>query len=106
MDLEKLKEKLRKYKKEDIIITDHAKDQAKFRQIDLEEVKENVINPEKLVYVEEQQAKKEGEKKYNCYFAYSENYHHRYAFAVNGKVIIVTIIGINRNWQKAIEARK
>ena len=106
MEVSELKSKLRTFKKEDIIITNHAKDQAEFRQIDLEEVKKNVINPEKLVYVEEQQAKKEGENKYNCYFAYSENYHHRYAFVVNGKIIIVTIIGINRNWQKAVEGRK
>ncbi len=78
VELKELKNKLRTFKKEDIIITNHAREQAEFREINLEEVKENVINPEKLVYAEEQQAEKEGEKKYNCYFAYSENYYHRY----------------------------
>ena len=54
MDLEKLKEKLNSYSKEDIIITNHAEIQAIFREIELDEVIENILNPEKLVYFEEQ----------------------------------------------------
>ena len=45
-----LKEKLSKYQKSDIIITNHAGLQAFTRDVDLEEVKENVVNPIKLVY--------------------------------------------------------
>ena len=106
MNLEELKNKLRRYKKEDIIIKNHAKDQAEFRQIDLEDVKNNIINPEKLVYFEEQPAKKEGEKKYDCYFAYSEVYYHRYIIIPNRKILIVTIIRVNRRWQHLIEKLK
>ena len=102
MELEKLKEKLRKYKKEDIIITDHAELQAFTRDVDLEEVKKNVINPTRLVYAKKQEAKHKKEEKYDCYFAYSKHLYHRYAIAINGKIIIVTIIKINRDWQKAI----
>jgi len=40
----------------------------------------NIIKPDKLVYTEEQQARKASEKKYNCYFAYSESLCHRYVF--------------------------
>jgi ribosomal protein S1 len=102
MRLNELKEKLRKYKKSDIIITNHAELQAFVREVDLEEVKENVINPTKLVYAKRQEAKfKEGEK-YDCYFAYSKHFYHRYALSINEKIIIVTIIKINRDWQKAI----
>ncbi len=56
MDLEGFKQKLRGYKKEEIIFTSHAEIQALMRQI--------------------------------------------------RKVIIVTIININRNWQKIIEGKK
>ncbi len=105
MELKELKEKLKRYKKEDIIITGHAELQAYVREIDLEEIKNNIINPDKLVYAEEQKTKKVDEEKYDCYFAYSENLCHRYILSINRKVIIVTIIKINRNWQKIIERK-
>lgn len=106
MKLDELKEKLRKYKKEDILITEHARIQAYVRQIDISEVKNNIVNPEKLVYFEEQKTKKEREKKYDCYFAYSDNFYHRYIVVTNRKLIIVTIISINRRWQGFIEGKK
>ena len=59
-----LKEKLPKYKKEDIIITNHAREQAIFRSVDIEEVKENIINPKRLSYAGKQKSEKEGEEKY------------------------------------------
>jgi len=76
--------------------------QAFIREVELEEVRENIINPKRLVYARRQEATKESEGKYDCYFAYSKHLYHRYALVVNGKVIIVTIIKINRDWQKAI----
>ncbi|MFA5992075.1 MAG: hypothetical protein WC796_00020 [Candidatus Pacearchaeota archaeon] len=102
MDIEEFKNKLRKYKKNDIIITDHALLRADFRHTELDEVKENIVHPDKLVYFKEQPAKKPNEKKYECYFAYSEDLSHKYVFAINGKIIIVTIIIINRKWQGMI----
>ena len=102
MKLTELKEKLSKYKKSDIVVTNHAELQAFTRNVDLEEVKENVINPTRLVYAKKQEAKYGEEEKYDCYFAYSKHLYHRYAIVMNRKVIIVTIIKINRDWQKAI----
>ena len=102
MDLNKLKEKLTKYKKSEIVITPHADLQAFTREVDLEEVKENIVNPVKLVYAKKQESKYKGEDKYDCYFAYSKHLYHRYALTINAKIIIVTIIKINRDWQKAI----
>ncbi len=98
-----LKEKLKKYKKEDIVFTDHAKIQALVRQIDIEEVRRNILNPEKLVYAKEKKAERAGEEKYDCYFAYSETLCHRYIFTINRKIIIVTLIRINRKWQSIIK---
>lgn len=51
MDIDEFKNKLAEYDKKDIVITDHAELQATIRGIDIDEVKNNIINPEKLVYV-------------------------------------------------------
>src|SRR3989339_486441 len=56
-EVKRLKEKLNKYKKSDIIFTTHAEIRAFGRGIDLEEVKENIINPARLVYVKMQDFK-------------------------------------------------
>jgi hypothetical protein len=106
MDLENFKAKLRQYKEGDIIINRHAREQAEVRQISFDEIKRNIMNPDRLVFVEEQEAKRKSEKKHNCYFAYSDNYYHRYIIVLDGKLIIVTVISINRNWQRAVEGRK
>jgi len=95
--------KLVKYKKEDIIITDHARDQAIFRSIDLGEVKENIINPKRLTFAGKQKAEKNGEEKYDCYFAYSKTQCHRYVLVINAKCIVCTAIKINRRWQHIVE---
>jgi hypothetical protein len=98
MNLEELKVKLKTYKKEDIKVTPHAEMQAYVRQIDINEVKENITNPEKLVYFKEQE-----DGKYDCYFAFSDILYHRYILTINAKIIIVTIIKVNRRWQHLIE---
>ena len=75
------------------------------REVKLEEVRNNIINPDKLVFIEKQEAKNPWEKKYNCYFAYSKYLSHRYIIVLNRKIIIPTIIVINRDWQKEIEKK-
>ena len=103
MELGELKDKLRCYNEEDIVFTSHAEIRALHRGIDLEEVKRNIINPEKLVVFVEKNARSLHEKKYECYFAYSRNFCHKYVLTLNGKVIIVTIIIINRDWQRTLK---
>jgi len=105
MNLKELKKKLKTYKKENIIITEHAELQAFVREIELSEVKNNITNPDKLVYAQEQKSKKDDESKYDCYFAYSKHLYHRYILSINQNIIIVTIIKINRDWQKVIEKK-
>jgi hypothetical protein len=85
MDFKKLKERFREHKKEDIIITKHAELQAFVRNINLEEVKNNIINPEKLIHTKQEESKKENEEKYDCYFVYSKYLYHRYILTINGK---------------------
>ena len=95
--------KLKKYNKEDIVITDHAKEQAVFRSIDLDEVKENIINPKRLSFARKQKAEKKGEEKYDCYFGYSKTQCHRYVLVINNECIVCTVIKINRRWQHIAE---
>jgi len=105
MDVKEFKEKLKEYHKEDIIITDHAGIQAMVRQIDEDEVINNLLNPDKLVFVKEQESRDSDLRKYDCYFAYSKLFAHKYIITINRKIIIVTIIAINRDWQKILEGK-
>ena len=101
-DINNFKKRLKNYRKKDIVITYHAKIRALVRNIDLEEVKNNIVNPIKLVYVKKLESTKEEEFKYECYFNYSKKYCHKYILVIDGKIIIVTIININRDWQRNI----
>jgi len=96
-------EKFKKYRKEDIIITDHAEEQATFRSISLSEIKNNIIHPKKLVFAGKLEAEKENEEKYDCYFAYSNTQCQRYIVVITSKCIICTVIKINRRWQRIVE---
>ena len=99
MNLERFKEKLARYSEKDIIFTSHAEIRALFRNMDLDEIRNNILNPERLVKVLDD----ESEGKYECYFAYSKIYCHKYVLALNRKVIIVTVININRDWQRTLK---
>jgi len=102
LNLSDFKEKLKSYRKEDIIITYHAKIRALMRNINLEEVKENIVNPVKLFYSKKLESERKSEQKYECYFNYSKRHCHKYILTINSKIIIVTIININRGWQRSI----
>lgn len=77
--------------------------QAVFRGIDIDEVRENIINPKRLQFAIEQKSGKKGEHKYDCYFGYSKTQCHRYILRVNRKCIVCTVIKINRRWQRIAE---
>ena len=83
MDLEKFKERLKTHSEKDIIFTEHARIQAIVRDIALQEIKGNILNPGKLVYYGQQESKKPHEEKYECYFAYSSTYYHKYVLVIN-----------------------
>lgn len=102
MNIEEFKNRLKSYSNKDIIITEHADMQAFSRRIDLNEVKNNIINPEKLIYYKKQESENLNEEKYECFFQYQNNLYHKYVIVLNRKIIIVTIITINRRWQGAI----
>jgi len=100
---ENLKKRLIKYSYEDIIITDHANEQAIFRSLDIEEVKKNILNPERLTVALKQKPRMLNEEKYDCYFSYSRTQCHRYILIVNKHCVVCTVIKINRRWQRIVE---
>ena len=73
MNINELKNKLKKFQNNEIIITSHARIQAIVRDIELEEVRKNISNTEKLVYMIQQETTRKNEEKYDCYFAYNKN---------------------------------
>ena len=103
---EQVKEKLSTYNKEDIIITNHAYLQAICREINIDEVKENIINPKRLSFARKEKAENNDEEKYDCYFGYSKTQCHRYILVINKKCVVCTIIKINRRWQYVFEKTK
>ena len=98
--------KLRAFSIEDIIISEHAMVRIKQRQLDINEIKENIINPKRLKYAIKQFPLKKGEAKYDCYFDYSKNLCHRYVIVIRKNIIVVTAIKINRRWQNIVYSIK
>lgn len=101
-----LKEKLLNYRSNDIIITNHAMDQALFRNINITEIKQNILNPKRLTFAGKQQSKDSSQEKYDCYFVYSKTQCHRYILVINSKCVVCTVIKINRRWQYVLEKYK
>ncbi|MFW5852767.1 MAG: hypothetical protein ACOCUR_01945 [Nanoarchaeota archaeon] len=96
-------EKLKNYDEEHIVITYHAEEQAIFRGIDLNDVKDNLLYPKRLVFAGKQKSEKLNEEKFNCYFAYSNTQCQRYIIVLNENCVVCTVIKINRRWQRIVE---
>ncbi len=101
--VDEVKGKLKGYSREQIVFTTHARIRAIQRGIDLEEIVDNIMNPGKLATVIRQKADRTSEEKFDCYFIYSGNLCHRYVLILNKKIIICTVIKINRRWQRRVE---
>lgn len=93
-------EKLSKIPKDKIFFSSHALIRLKQRQITKEEVIRNLLNPEKLEYVKKEYTNCKSEEKYDCYFVYSKNLFHRYVLVFFIDVLVVTVIKVNRRWQR------
>lgn len=97
--------RLKSFHKEDIIISDHALIRIIQRQMDADEIIENIINPVRLECAVKEKADNSQEEKFDCYFGYSKTQCHRYVIVIKDKVIVVTAIKINRRWQRIIETK-
>lgn len=96
---------LKKFKKiEDIKMDPHAELRAKKRNIDLDEVKYNLLNSSKrLSFVNILEPEKDNLEKFKCYFGYSKTQCHIYIIKINEKIVVKTMIKINKRWQKRAE---
>lgn len=98
-------EMLKSYSEKDIILSAHAEIRLFQRQINKEEVINNILNPKRLEYALKEDAKNAFEEKFDCYFQYSKTQCHRYVLLFTEKVVVVTVVKINRRWQKIVEAK-
>lgn len=100
-----VKDKLKSYDKKNVIITTHALIRLEQRQIDKKEVIDNLINPTRLEYAIKDDAERLNEEKFDCYFGYSKTQCHRYVIILKENVVVVTVVKINRRWQKIAEKK-
>jgi len=97
--------KLKQFNESDIIISEHALIRMYQRQINKNEVIKNLLNPKRLKYViREEDCLSDGEK-FDCYFEYSASLCHRYVIIIKENLIVITVVKINRRWQKLAEKK-
>lgn len=94
---------LKRFKKEDILFDDHARMQSAIRGIEREDVIHTLLNPSKMFFAREQQARGENERKFDCYFSISKRWAHRYVIVINRKLLVITVIKIRKKWQKKVD---
>jgi len=99
-DLAYLKKKLPEYKRDQIVFSIHATIRMIERRLDEEEIVENLLNPKRLEYVI-----KVSKGKYLCYFGYSKTRCHKYIIVLLKNLLIVSVMKINRRWQRIVEKK-
>ena len=98
-----LKKHIKKYSAQNIVISTHAQLRASKRGLDLEEIKNNLLNPKRLAFANRLGSEEDGLEKFKCYFAYSKTQCHIYVIKINKQAVIKTVIKINKRWQKRAE---
>lgn len=98
INLEDFRKRLKKYTSKDVVFSSHAREKLFLVEVKQEDVIKNLLNPEKLVFVELQE-----NNRFNCYFAYSKQFYHRYVTILSKKIIVVTVISIRRKWQDEVK---
>ena len=101
VDINKVKEELRRYLEKQILFNEpHVTQRCLLRDITKEEVIQNLLKPDKLVYAGEQESKYLNEKKYDLYFVFSNTRAYRFPVILKEKSLyVITVIKINRRWQ-------
>ncbi len=97
--------RLKTFTRDKIIITDHVLIRLIQRQIDIEEIYTNLLNPKRLEYAIKEKAESSTEEKFDCYFGYSKTQCHRYVIVLRTNVIVVTAVKLNRRWQRIAEQK-
>jgi len=102
--LENVKEVLNNIAAENIVFKDHFFDKIKERGISEELVRSFLKKTDKLLSVEEQPSRKEGESKYKLWIKLSQRYSLVVIIAIAKKdLYIITAWKTDRRWQKSIQ---
>ena len=107
MNIKEIKDKLKKYKKENIVFNEpHFTQQLMLRDGNRNEVINCLLNPEKLVYVYQERGRY-GDTIYCMHFKISNTRTMRLPTIFNKKILyIITYIMRYRPWQNMVRKRK
>ena len=101
---EKVKKFLEEIKDENINFKKHFYDKTKERPVSEGLVKSSLKKTDKLLKVEEQPSRREGEEKYKIWLKLSNKYSLVVIAAISKKdLYIITSWNTDRKWQKAIQ---
>lgn len=106
MDIEEIKKKLKSYTEEQIILKEHTMIRCIQREITKEMIVKQLLNPENLIDIIEQEAKYLVEKKYKLVFELSRNKSFIIVVTINKIINIVTVLIRYRKWVRRLELRK
>ena len=101
---EKVKKFLEELNQENLKFKKHFYDKVKERPISEAMVREHLKKTDRLLKVEEQPSKREGEEKYKLWIKLSNKYSLVVIAAISKKdLYIITSWNTDRKWQKAIQ---
>jgi hypothetical protein len=106
MNIEEMKRKLKSYTEKQIILKEHTMIRCIQREITREMIVRQLLNPENLIDVIEQESKYSGEKKYKLVFELSRNKSFIIVVSINKIINTITVLIRYRKWVRPLELRK
>ncbi len=106
MNIEEIKKRLKEYKPEDIVLTHHTEIRLLQRNIERRIVEENILNPEKLIDVIDENQNQQSGIKYKLIFELSKNRNLVLIVAFDKNIIIITALIRYRKWVRAINLKE
>ena len=95
-------EKLKRYKREDIIFTHHALWRSVERYVDLVELKRDLLDPKELYAAHRLPAKRENEEKFKCFFKKSNRTTVGAVIVINKEILVITVTKKRRKLNRTV----
>lgn len=103
MNLDELKNRLKGYKREDILFSCHAEIRLLQRNISRKIIEENITNPENLIDFMEESSERQ---KCKLIFELSHNRNLIVVAALGGKITVITALIRYRKWIRPMDLRE
>ena len=100
---EYLIEKLKKHQIRGIIFTNHAIWRSLERDVDMEELKRDLLDPKELYLAHRLTAKKEHEEKFKCFFKKSNRTTVIAVIVINKIILVITVTKRRRKLDKTVK---